>query len=1158
MTEEGIVKVDLRAARRCGRAGYHVEALERRTLLSGAILIKDINPGTVDSQPQPMGRLGTTEFFAANDGLHGRELFKTDGTPAGTVMVSDIIAGPADSLSFKAAGAAFNGQFYFGASFISSVNSELFRTDGTTVFFPQLLNHVSGGTPQNFTPAGTNLFFTAPTDSSGGRSVVWVTSATASPVPLGNVAPAVASLVPDKLLSFGNKLYFLAHDTTFTATSEYLYVSDGTATGTTLLKSGLNTGDLSLVSMGTKVYFMTGNGSADTLWGTDGTAGNTTAVKSLTTASGLVSGAGTMYFFAQDTSTAFKALWKSDGTAANTTVVTAGLSLTRPGIGLSSSGSVFFFAEDSARINSLYTSNGTAGGTAPLVGLQGQADIPNTFAAAGSFVVFMGYDAAHGFQLWESDGTVANTKILTINPNGPSSNPSLFDGSGSPVYFSATDGTFGTELWKTDGSQAGTKLVGDVNTLAASSSPHGTAFINGKLYFAATEAHGTQPWFSDTTAGGTAMLADIDPVAQFTDPRGFIGANGKVFFGSSTTSWMSNGTSAGTIPLANAGGLPTNIQNLTAYNNAAYFSGFDPTNGNELWKSDGTQAGTVQVNGGATWSSPTNLIAVNSTLFIEAWNGTNYEVFAGNGTAAGTTQLTSFTGLSGILSNGAIFNGKLYFVVAGTGIGTQLWVSNGTAAGTTLVKQLSTSTSGGQIAITANSIFATAHDPTNSSITALFKSDGTAGGTSLVTNLPSGVSVYAPVGSGNKLFFQGYPSASGSYFTLWVSDGTAGGTFPFTLRASGNPNLGPMIDVNGVLYFSADDGTHGQELWRSDGTVSGTFLFQDINPGPGSSNPGGLLRVGGTLYLGADDGIHGNELMQMFVQDSVTGTAAADTLTLKQNSDHAHIDWTLGTTTGQFPINDPAGFTLTGNGGNDVITLDYANGNPLPNTLHLNGTFTINGLSNSNPLAGTKMEIGQGTLYVSYAGSSPASFIRQALAAGYGGGAWNGAAGASGAITSIAAAGGAAGVYGIGYVDSADGVVAGQPVNTVEVRYTVMGDANLDRVVNSTDAIQMARNYLVAGKSAWDLGNFNYDATIDYSDALILQKNFNAVATGSVVAATTASAVNAGAGVSGGGTVTPVASDPGTTVGGGGDLMGGIAQGPVQKAKRHGREVKRR
>jgi hypothetical protein len=148
---------------------------------------------------------------------------------------------------------------------------------------------------------------------------------------------------------------------------------------------------------------------------------------------------------------------------------------------------------------------------------------------------------------------------------------------------------------------------------------------------------------------------------------------------------------------------------------------------------------------------------------------------------------------------------------------------------------------------------------------------------------------------------------------------------------------------------------------------------------------------------------------------------------------------------------------------------------------------------------------------------------------------------------------------GVGWADSSDGTGVNSAANTIELKYTVNGDANLDRVVNSVDAIQMARNYLIAGKSAWDLGNFNYDSAIDFSDAQILQKNFNAVATGSVVAATTAKAVNAGVKSSGGGTLmVPVASDAGGTAAGGGDLTGGVVEGSHHKPRRHGKELRRR
>jgi len=297
-----------------------------------------------------------------------------------------------------------------------------------------------------------------------------------------------------------------------------------------------------------------------------------------------------------------------------------------------------------------------------------------------------------------------------------------------------------------------------------------------------------------------------------------------------------------------------------------------------------------------------------------------------------------------------------------------------------------------------------------------------------------------------------------------------------------------MTDVNGVLYFAADDGTHGRELWRSDGTVAGTYMALDINPGPGASNPNGLLLVGGTVYLGADDGIHGNELMQIFVQDSVAGTAGADTVTLKQDADHAHIDWTIGTTTGQFPINDPAGLTITGNGGNDIITLSTVNGNPLPTSLHLNGTFTINGLQGSNPLAGTTLEMGRSTVFISYGGASPAAGIRSALAAGYNSGAWNGSS-ANGAITSSAAASNSNHNTAVGWSDSADGTGINTTPNSIELKYTLVGDVNLDGAVNITDVNALVPHYNSSG--AWTGGDFNYDGLVNITDVNALVPNYN-------------------------------------------------------------------
>ena len=59
-------------------------------------MVKDINPGSWQHSariPANLTNVGGTLFFTANDGVNGTELWKSDGTAAGTVMVKDINAG---------------------------------------------------------------------------------------------------------------------------------------------------------------------------------------------------------------------------------------------------------------------------------------------------------------------------------------------------------------------------------------------------------------------------------------------------------------------------------------------------------------------------------------------------------------------------------------------------------------------------------------------------------------------------------------------------------------------------------------------------------------------------------------------------------------------------------------------------------------------------------------------------------------------------------------------------------------------------------------------------------------------------------------------------------------------------------------------------------
>ena len=47
---------------------------------------------------------------------------------------------------------------------------------------------------------------------------------------------------------------------------------------------------------------------------------------------------------------------------------------------------------------------------------------------------------------------------------------------------------------------------------------------------------------------------------------------------------------------------------------------------------------------------------------------------------------------------------------------------------------------------------------------------------------------------------------------------------------------------------------------KSNGTSAGTLMAADVNPGAGSSSPANLINVNGTLYFTADDGVDGAEL----------------------------------------------------------------------------------------------------------------------------------------------------------------------------------------------------------------------------------------------------------------------------------------------------------
>ena len=374
----------------------------------------------------------------------------------------------------------------------------------------------------------------------------------------------------------------------------------------------------------------------------------------------------------------------------------------------------------------------------------------------------------------------------------------------------------------------------------------------------------------------------------------------------------------------NSFGVAEGPTELTSVGGIAFFTADDGVAGSELWKSDGTAAGTVLVKDirpGSLGSIPVELTNVNGVLYFAADNGTTGANFgratarpaapswSRTSTTAPVIQIPHFWKTStvrcsfphamactapscgratapkrgrfwlvkdigpGLNTDGphglTSANGMLFFIADDGDHGSELWVSNGTAAGTAMVKDIVPGSTSGlpndaniQLTAIGGTVFFGAFDAANG--IELWKSNGAATGTVLVKNIASGTSSSNPAMLTNvngTLYFQATTAATGT--ELWKSDGTSSGTVLVKDIATGTASSSPenFTNVNGTVFFAAAAGG-GNELWKTNGTSAGTVLVKDIRPGSASSFPGGLKTVNGTLFFVATDGLTGREVWQ--------------------------------------------------------------------------------------------------------------------------------------------------------------------------------------------------------------------------------------------------------------------------------------------------------
>lgn len=762
-------------------------------------------------------------------------------------LVRDINNSTSDAVGDSNPGFFGDASTVFLAVSTPALGRELWRLDdGSPALVKDIVPGSGGSGPANFVALGGGVYLFIAADAAHGREL-WRTDGTEAGTYLVKDINPAASPMPDIIGVFGGKAYLAADDGVH---GRELWVSDGTEAGTQLAIDFDNTSASSspgVIQPFGDHYLLLG---ATGIYVTDLTPGGTTLLANASSYALAVNGTAA-YFIGSDVDHGME-LWSTDGTIAGTHRVAdinpGSASAFQQSAAIIPHGSgVLFFADDGVHGPDLWSSDGTAAGTQFVKEVfPGSCvvcpDAPDLVASNG-FVFFL---ASSG--LWRTDGTNAGTFAIDESPL-ISELTAVF----SRLYFFVGASATPTSLRATDGTLAGTETIlgmpkGDYRS---------GAVIGGKWYFGYSDSRdGNEPWISeDGTAANTHQIANIVPdVPGSSNPINLVSAGEQVFFqandGGNSELWRSDGTSAGTIELSafNPTSCCASLDRVTGFQSALYFR----KNSLELWRSDGTVAGTSLFH-----SFPHGVTSIFGTPNALYFSGDDSdavsEFWKSDGTPAGTALFKK------PFSTGPITRlaGANFYLAGG------LWRFDDTPESVRLLWSASPATVFAPLVTTRGLFFFAAS--TSAAGKELWRSDGSADGTHIVKDIASGTASSDPTSltpAGNYLFFIASNAANGT--ELWRTDGTEAGTILLKDIRDGALSSSPakLTAVGANVFFTADDGLHGVELWRSDGTPAGTELVRDIALNAASSTPVALIAADGMLYFSANDGTTGTELWQ--------------------------------------------------------------------------------------------------------------------------------------------------------------------------------------------------------------------------------------------------------------------------------------------------------
>jgi ELWxxDGT repeat protein len=850
------MKLSRKKGRPLARPTKCVEALEPRRLLA-AVPFADLRLSEGEDYQvglPTMARVNDTTYFAVNGDINrNSELWKIDLSGNKTLIrslrVSQIFSGSTPPPTLIGHMTPFNGAVLFTTG-NSSGSLGLWRTDGTaqgTVF----LKDLSSGS--------TNGFYHDP-----------------------------------EIKVVGDRAYLLAPSSSL---SPNLWTTDGTGAGTQLIS--MTSPASSLVSVGGALYY---SRNGDLYRTTNTGAGTKVSDEAPSRGRNVIAFNDDLYFFS------LQHLYRFDPQSSQTTQLAANIAPENfPYASFTPVGDTLFFIASSASSTGaeVWKTDGTPEGTSLVKDvLTNGSSTPRDLVGHGGLLYFSADDAVHGRELWRTDGTETGTRLVKdINPgtvNTPISNLHSF---GDHLYFRAASPEGGYELWQTDGTEDGTRQAVDLYPGPGGSAPRELTTIAADLYFQASHPVTGRGLFNHNVGAAPSLVHDHYAGGLNANIDLLVSEDGRLYFRNGDFSHTGRELYVGAVDLSGAALLKdihpsaftaSNPQFMTQGNGAVFFAATDRALGTELWKTDGTAAGTVLVKdisspltGGSGSSNPRRLIRVGNLVFFVADHGDFEEHTLGvtDGTTAGTRPVKS-AGPPAQYAHGGnwhvVHNGNMFYdygtlAVVGPAAPEAVTPLTGRLAGA-LTYVTALASAGGYVYFAGGS---------SMNDLELWRSDGTQAGTALVKEIntlkhsgsPLSSNPYGFIDFKNGVYFAANDGVTG--YELWKTDGTANGTvlvkdiFPGGAAPFFNgSNPTRFVVHNDTLYFVASALGTGAELWKSDGTAAGTVLVKDINPGKATSDIRDFTAVGGRLYFTATDPAGGRELWTTDGTDAGTRRAA--------------------------------------------------------------------------------------------------------------------------------------------------------------------------------------------------------------------------------------------------------------------------------------------